>query len=43
MEDEGTYEMKTKIAAQKLKSIFSHMKDFKMILDEFKKSNAAKK
>jgi hypothetical protein len=32
-EDEGNYEAKTKIAAQKLKSIFSYIKDFKIVLD----------
>jgi hypothetical protein len=32
-EDEGNYEAKTKIAAQKLKSIFYYIKDFKIVLD----------
>lgn len=42
-EDEASYEVKTKLAAQKLKSIFSYMKDFKIILDEYRKANATKK
>lgn len=42
-EDEANYEAKTKLAAQKLKSIFSYMKDFKIILDEYRKANAPKK
>lgn len=43
IEEEGNYEAKTKIAAQKLKSIFSYMKDFKSILDEYKKALIAAK
>ncbi len=38
VDDEGNYEAKTIIAAQKLKSITSFMKDFKSILDEYKRA-----
>jgi hypothetical protein len=43
MEDELTYEVKCKIAAQKLKSIFTFMKDFKNILDEYRKEKLNRK
>ena len=42
-EDEVSYEVKCRIAAQKLKSIFSFMKDFKNIIDEYKKEKQIKK
>lgn len=45
--EESTYEEKAKIAALKLKCIFDYMKDFKSIIDEYKKDKisqaAAKK
>ena len=37
VDDESNYEQKSKFAAQKLKTIVNHMKDFKAIIDLYER------
>lgn len=39
-EEESNTERKCKLAIQKLKSIFAYTKDYRSILEEFKKQNS---